>query len=129
LHRESTGRATVSFDQPAELASAAHSLYWFNECGLAGDGDGYVRYCIEGVVDFEDLAVERFDGTPVAVEQFAAAGKRWWRAFFSGDPRVSVEAQTAPDIPPPWRNTPIVTARKAAGPGEDSDPNVARPAR
>ncbi|ONI91015.1 hypothetical protein ALI144C_02000 [Actinosynnema sp. ALI-1.44] len=53
----------ISLDHPQELTAAAHSLYWFNECGLPAS-DGYLSHCIEGVVDFTDLAVERFDGSP-----------------------------------------------------------------
>jgi hypothetical protein len=93
----------VSLDLSSGAAPSAHSLYWFNECGLFNGYDGYVPYRIEGVVDFQELTVERFDGTPVAVEEFVAAGKRWWQALFGQDPRVSVAAQTALGEPPPWR--------------------------
>ncbi|MFD5827003.1 hypothetical protein [Lentzea sp. NPDC060358] len=95
----------ISLEHNQELTAAAHSLYWFNECGLPAP-HGYLSHCIEGVVDFMELAVERFDGTPVPVEEFIAAGTRWWSAFSSGDPRVSVEAQRAQDPPLSWRPFP-----------------------
>lgn len=93
----------VSLDRSLDAAAAAHSLYWFNECGQDDGRDGYVTYCIEGVVDFQELTVERFDGTPVALEEFAAAGKRWWQGLYGNDPRVSPSAQVALGEPPSWR--------------------------
>jgi hypothetical protein len=47
-------------------------LYWFTEC--APDADSF---CLDGVIRFDGLQVERADGTPVSVEQFAADGRRW----------------------------------------------------
>ncbi|MBE1495330.1 hypothetical protein H4696_002430 [Amycolatopsis lexingtonensis] len=97
--------SVISLAHTREPAGAAHSLYWFNECGLPGL-DGFLPHCIEGVVDFTELAVERFDGSPIPVEEFTAAGRRWWRALFHGDRRTSVEAQRAQDPPPSWRPFP-----------------------
>jgi hypothetical protein len=95
----------ISLEHTREPAAAAHSLHWFNECGLPAL-DGYLSHCIEGVVDFTDLAVERFDGSPIPVEEFIAAGTHWWRALFRADPRLSVKAQRAQDPPPAWRPFP-----------------------
>lgn len=78
----------VSLDVRPGVGPSAHSLYWFNECGIAVEPGGYQPYCIEGTVDFETVAVERSDGTPMSVEDFTAAGKRWWDGFYSGDPRA-----------------------------------------
>jgi hypothetical protein len=79
-------------------ADGTHSLYWFNECGTADES-----FCIEGLVEFTDVAARRADGTPVPVEDFVAAGRRWWEAFHSGDPRVSPAAQRAQPRSPSWR--------------------------
>jgi hypothetical protein len=77
---------------------AAHSLYWFTEC--AQDEDSF---CLEGVIRFDGLRVERADATPVTVEQFAADGRRWWTGLHANDPRVSGEAQIAAGNGPRWR--------------------------
>ena len=74
------------------------SLYWFDECA-----SGDESFCVEGVVEFTDVAVRRADGTPLPVEEFVADGRRWWHAFRTGDPRVSPEAQRALPAPPAWR--------------------------
>ncbi|MGW4944482.1 hypothetical protein ACWEOZ_23155 [Actinoplanes sp. NPDC004185] len=94
--------ALVSLDLGLASTPARHSLYWFNECGREEDGD-QVAYCSEGVVEFERLRVLRADGTPVALEDFVADGKRWWSGLHNGDPRVAPEAQTAQAERPSWR--------------------------
>jgi hypothetical protein len=94
--------SVISLEHTREPVAAAHSLHWFNECGLPVP-DGYSSHCVEGVVDFTELTIEHFDGSTIPVKEFTAAGTRWWRAFFRGDPRVSVEAQRAQDPPPSWR--------------------------
>jgi hypothetical protein len=71
---------------------AGHTLRWFTECG-AGTGEQAMSYFLQGTVGFGDLRVERADGTPVPVEEFAVAGVRWWEAFNRGDRRVSAPAQ------------------------------------
>lgn len=68
--------------------AASHTLLWFTECG-----DGTERFALGGVVEFADMDVERADGTPIALEDFALAGARWWKAFNDRDPRLSVPAQ------------------------------------
>jgi hypothetical protein len=89
----------VSLDVAAGPAGAGtRSLYWFDECA-AGDES----FCVEGVVEFTDVAVRRADATPLPVEQFVVDGRRWWHAFRAGDPRVSAEAQRALPAPPAWR--------------------------
>lgn len=94
-------------DWPAEVsldltlgprADDTHSLYWFNECGRGDES-----FCIEGVVEFTDVAARYADGTPLPVEDFVAAGHRWWEAFRSHDPRVSPAAQQAQPQSPSWR--------------------------
>jgi hypothetical protein len=92
----------VSLDITLNPAPAAHSLYWFNECGRQ-EPDGRATYCIEGVVDFEDLAAQHPNGTPITVENFTATGRRWWQSFYGDDPRVSPQAQAALGTPPSWR--------------------------
>lgn len=87
-------------DWPRELSltlnlghdTAAHTFYWFSECGRGRGGDTET-YCIEGTVSFEDLAVLRADGTEEPLEEFIANGCRWWNALYDGDERVSVDAQ------------------------------------
>jgi hypothetical protein len=89
----------VSLDlTPGPAGPGTRSLYWFNECAVGDES-----FCIEGVVDFTEVAVRRADGTPVPVEDFVTAGRRWWQAFRSGDPRVTPEAQRASAASPPWR--------------------------
>jgi hypothetical protein len=91
--------AEVSLDLVWGDASAeTHSLYWFNECGTA-DGS----FCLEGLVEFVDVAARRADGTPLPIEDFVADGRRWWEAFRGSDPRVSAAVQRALPTPPPWR--------------------------
>jgi hypothetical protein len=81
----------------------SHSLYWFNECGRE-EGDDTVSYCIEGEVRFEDLEVLWADGTPQAVDQFTADGRRYWEALHGHDSRLSVDAQRAASSgTPSWR--------------------------
>lgn len=77
---------------------AAHSLYWFTECIENDDS-----YCLEGIICFDDLQIERADGTPVSVRRFAANGRRWWTGLYGNDPRVSGQAQIATTDGPRWR--------------------------
>jgi len=78
---------------------AAHTLYWFTECSQ--DADSF--FCLEGVIWFDGLQVERADRIPVSVQQFAADGRRWWAGLRANDPRVSSEAQIAAGNGPRWR--------------------------
>jgi hypothetical protein len=80
-------------------AGSTHSLFWFTECWRADDD---ARYCIEGMVDFDDLEVLRADGAREPVEQFVAEGRRWWDVLFgrSGQPP---QAQVTPAEAPSWR--------------------------
>jgi hypothetical protein len=70
-----------------------HTMLWFTECGRPGSGDEWERYFLQGVIRFNDLRVERADGRPVSVEEFAADGRRWWDAFQGHDARLSGDAQ------------------------------------
>ncbi|MEV0455544.1 hypothetical protein [Catellatospora methionotrophica] len=92
--------ATVSLVLAA-TGRAAHSMYWFSECGREEPG-GDMAYCIEGDIHFERLAVERADGSTVPLTSFAADGSRWWHAFRAGDPRVSPAAQRLQPPSPAW---------------------------
>lgn len=81
----------------------SHSLYWLNECGRE-EGATTTSYCIEGEVRFEDLEVLRADGTPQAIGEFTADGRRYWDALHGHDARLSVEAQRASQTETPsWR--------------------------
>jgi hypothetical protein len=82
--------------------AAAHSLYWFNECGRTVGGTS-TAYLIEGTVTFEDLEVMRADATPQRLDEFIAAGRRHRQALYDHDQRLSVEAQRAQDGIPSWR--------------------------
>lgn len=64
-----------------------HTLRWFTECGTLGkDGRGY---CMEGLIRFGGLHVERADGTQMPIEEFIASASRWWRASKNHDSRVT----------------------------------------
>jgi hypothetical protein len=80
-----------------EPTAETHTLYWFNECGAGAD-----QFCIEGQIEFEDVSVERADGTPMPMPDFIADGRRWWKAFSTNDPRVTHTAQRARPPSPPW---------------------------
>ncbi|MFD8499224.1 hypothetical protein [Amycolatopsis sp. NPDC059657] len=73
---------SVSFEVQPSAGPGSHSLYWFNEGGLDSGQGGYTPHCIEGTIEFETLAVTYADGTPLSLADFAAAGKRWWDAFY-----------------------------------------------
>lgn len=82
---------------------AAHSFYWFNECGV-DDGTDITSYCIEGTVMFDDLTVHRADGTPQHLDEFTGDADRYWTALHAGDDRLSVAAQGAAQHgTPTWR--------------------------
>ena len=85
----------VRFGEPG---AETHSLYWFNECATAAG-----PFCIEGVVDFADVSVQRADGNPMPLADFIGDGRRWWEAFRTNDPRVSPAAQRAQPPSPAWR--------------------------
>lgn len=51
-------------------------------------GEGPPRH-LDVCVWFDELAVRRPDGVFLALEEFAAAGKRWWDAFNAGDQRTA----------------------------------------
>jgi len=97
--------STPSLAVRAPALRPAHSLFWFTECGRQ-EGRASVAYCLEGVVYFQALRVERADGSPVPVVEFAEDGERWWKAFFQHDARVSVQAQReAAEARLSWRTT------------------------
>jgi len=75
-----------------------HSLFWFTECWRPDDA----RYCIEGTVDFDDLEVTHADGAREPLEEFVAAGRRWWDVLFGrrGNPP---QVQVTPAQTPSWR--------------------------
>ncbi|MBB5788857.1 hypothetical protein [Jiangella mangrovi] len=82
---------------------AAHTFYWFNECG-DGDGDDTRGYCIEGTVSFNDLSVHRADGSEQDLGEFVADSRRYWTALQTGDPRLAFDAQRAAQAgTPSWR--------------------------
>lgn len=91
-------------DEPSLLvevreAGAAHSLFWFTECGRDD-----VAYCLEGTVTFDDLEVLRADETPVPLDEFIGDGARYWQALHERDDRLSGDAQTAAQTgTPTWR--------------------------
>jgi len=78
---------------------SAHSLFWFTECWRP---ENDLRFCIEGSVDFDDLEVTRADGAREPVEEFIAAGRRWWDVLFGrlGKP---AQVQVTPAQAPSWR--------------------------
>lgn len=86
-----------------QASPAAHTFYWFSECGRQ-DGDGTNSYCIEGTVVFEDLVVLRADGTVQPLDVFVAEGRGYWEAMYASDQRLSVEAQRRSQVgTPKWR--------------------------
>ncbi len=70
----------------------AHSFYWFNECGVEGDGETE-SFCIEGTVTFDDLVVLDAAEHEIPLETVIADGVRQWDAFYRHDERLSLEAQ------------------------------------
>ena len=84
--------ATPSLVVPFPAQPADHYLHWFTECGREEPG-GTIGYHLEGLIQFDTLAIERADSTPVGIRDFAAAGRRWWIARHNNDPRVSARAQ------------------------------------
>jgi len=100
-----TWPSTPSLAVEAPAPRPAHSLFWFTECGRLECGE-HVAYCFEGAVYFQALLVERADGSPVSVAQFAEDGARWWKALNENDSRVSAEAQReATEAGFSWRTT------------------------
>lgn len=74
----------------SSAATDSHTLLWFTECG-----DGTKVYALGGIVAFTTMSVERANGSPIALQEFADDGARWWKAFSAGDPQVSGQAQQA----------------------------------
>ncbi|GAA4030840.1 hypothetical protein GCM10022247_64920 [Allokutzneria multivorans] len=72
---------------------AAHTFHWFTECGRPGSGDGRERYCLQGVINFDALRVERADSQLVPLETFVADARRWWDALERRDARLSAASQ------------------------------------
>lgn len=56
-----------------------HSLLLFQE-----GGDRHLDLCVW----FDTLEARWPDGSPVALSELAAGGKRWWDAFYAHDPRT-----------------------------------------
>ncbi len=80
-----------------------HSFYWFNECGVEGDGEAEA-FCIEGVITFDDLAVLDAEEREIPIDTFIADGIRQWDALYTHDERLSVEAQRESQVgAPKWR--------------------------
>lgn len=85
--------------------SDAHRLYWFTECGMER-GEEVVSYCLEGLVTFADLQVLHADGSPQPVADFAAAGRRYWEAYFGRLEQAGADAvATARKTAQLWRPT------------------------
>jgi hypothetical protein len=81
-----------------------HSLRWFTECRSTvrtGEPEDYV---LQGVIRFDDLAVERADGSTLPLEHFLDDGARWWQAFRAHDRRLSTQSQhAASEVSMRWR--------------------------
>ncbi|MFC7359068.1 hypothetical protein [Nocardioides astragali] len=93
----------------------AHSFFWFNECGVEGDGDTE-SFCIEGTVTFDDLVVLDAAEHEIPIETFIADGVRQWDAFYGHDERLSLEAQSeSQEGAPRWRKW-AEGAQSAIGP-------------
>lgn len=96
--------------------ASAHSFYWFNECGVARDGET-AGFCIEGTVTFDDLIVLDAAEREIPIDTFIADGLRQWDALYTHDDRLSVEAQDASQQgAPKWRQW-AVGSRSAMFPG------------
>lgn len=106
---------------------APHSLRWFTECGRE-EASGQAAYVLGGVVWFDTFHVERADGVALDPEAFAAAGTRWWKAFYDKDPRISVEAQREHSAQAlHWRTrSEYRSARVPGGPASGRGPEKAR---
>jgi hypothetical protein len=102
----------LTSDWPANLSltvavrpdGGTHSFYWFNECGIQGDGDAET-FCIEGTITFDDLAILDAEAREMPIETFIADGVRHWDALYAHDDRLSVDAQRESQVgAPTWRN-------------------------
>lgn len=71
-------RLSLDWRAPAQQ-TRAHSLVLFQD-----GADRHLDLCVW----FDTLEVRRPNGTVISLEEFAAAGKRWWDAFFARDPRT-----------------------------------------
>ena len=70
----------LSLDWRAEDGQKPHhSLTLFQE-----SSDRHLDFCIW----FGSLEARRPNGETIPLEEFAAAGKRWWDAFYANDPRT-----------------------------------------
>ena len=73
-------RASVDFS--VGRGRGEHSIDLFQE-----SAEGPPRH-LDLRVEFDELSVVVADGEPVELEEFVAAGRRWWAALQAGDPRV-----------------------------------------
>jgi hypothetical protein len=63
-----------------EADGSAHTLALFQEAGKPG----HLDLCLW----FDELSVFRPDSDEIPLDEFAAAGKRWWDALYANDPRT-----------------------------------------
>lgn len=70
-----------------------HSFDWFAALNRPRTGNDVEPVVLDGTIYFDELAIERADGTPIPLEVFAQDGCRWWQAFRAHDERVGFEAQ------------------------------------
>jgi hypothetical protein len=74
----------LSFDEQWAPGSGAHSLDLFKEGQVEG-ADQHLDFRAW----FDRLEVYSEDGRAIDLEDFAAAGKRWWDAMYAGDKRTA----------------------------------------
>jgi hypothetical protein len=92
--------AAASLTIALQPEPAAHTFYWFNECGTDAGA-----FCIEGTVAFDDLRVFRADGREERIQECIADGERTWVALRTHDDRMSPDAQVAARRgTPTWRD-------------------------
>lgn len=69
----------LSLDEHLPGGGLNHSITLFQE-----GPDRHLDLCIW----FDSLRIFRPDGTEISLDDFAAAGKRWWDGLSAGDPRT-----------------------------------------
>jgi hypothetical protein len=80
----------LSLDWRSEPGGLSHTLDLFQE----GDGTHHIDLRIW----FDELRIFDHAGHEISLDQFAAAGVRWWEAMRAGDPRTA-DAGIAPLAP------------------------------
>lgn len=72
----------LSLDWVGESRGAPHTLTLFQE-GTAAERHLDLRFW------FESMRIFRPDGEQLALDDFTAAGRRWWDGLHAGDPRTA----------------------------------------